>query len=146
MKKPITILIAAPREQIFDLLVEPAAQKQWIEGLVEAQYQGTAPKGRGTKFRHGIREGSRLVVQNGEIRVFTPPIHFAYRIRQEQFDMDIDILLTETDAGTLVAYRPQLIPRTRFARVLGFLFSALPFPARVARQHLAKLKVLAETL
>lgn len=140
MKRPIGIEISATRDRVFEILTEPTHQVRWMEGLVEAKYDGSPS--RGTRFRHGIKEGAQLATYDGEIQQFQPPIQFGYTVRQPHFTIEVDYLLTAQGPDTLLDYRVFYHPRTPLARVLGRFFSWMP--RRAARRHLSRVKELAE--
>jgi hypothetical protein len=119
--------------------------KLWMRGLQETVY--AKPRNRadrvGTRFTQRIKEGRRVVEYSGEVTAYDKPHHFAVRVGNEKFVLDLDYRFSELGDRTRLDYSASGPPAQGFARPTAALFSYLT--RRIAAKQLRRLKKAAES-
>ena len=118
MKLATTDIIAASPETVFDLLVDPAKQLLWRDGLVEIR--PAEPRAAGARAVEAVfhkGHAKKAYVIHTELIASERPTVYATRISHEQFEGDVTYTLDVVDGKTrLVAeadmtYRGNVLSR-----------------------------------
>jgi uncharacterized protein YndB with AHSA1/START domain len=144
MKWSITTSIAAPPGKVFALLTDEEQMKQWIAGLVSTRYKGDVNRQDpvGAKFVQRSKEGGRIQQYEGEVIAFKKNEHYAMRLGNHAFSMEVHYRLKPQDGGTGLEYTGEATYNGWFYRMLGKVFWG--FMKKMSESQVAKLKQVAE--
>ncbi len=144
MQELAAIHVDAPPERVFDLMADDQRRAEWMIGVESFEYASDVDPDDplGAAFTQRIREGGRTSVYQGEVTAFERPSRLAWRLSRGSHSMLSEYHLTPFNGGTLVSSQCAVGADTWLTRVMDVLFGWLT--RRIARQHLAKLKELAE--
>ena len=144
MKIFYTVEINAQIEKTFDCVNNSEKLKLWMEGLQEVNVDPNADKDNpvGAKFRHKIKEGGKIKEYNGEITAYKLPTLLGVRIYDKMFTVDVLYKFESAGDKTILNYEADLVFGTKFAQLLGYLFSW--FTKRLLVKQMSNLKALAE--
>jgi uncharacterized membrane protein len=78
MRVAVHTAIAAPRQRVWKLIVDPDRQLEFMEGMTRWEVQGSKPSGLGARFAMRMRVGSVELGGLIEIVEFDPPCDMAW--------------------------------------------------------------------
>jgi uncharacterized protein YndB with AHSA1/START domain len=139
-----TLEVNAPIEKAFDLVDDKEKLKWWMDGLVDTVYTSDYNPNQpvGTRFKQRIKEGGRIAEYDGEVIAYEKPRHFAVRLGNKHFSVDVHYRFTPLEAGTRLDYACDIHFNATWMRILGFLFGWLN--RLILRKQMRKFKAVAE--
>jgi len=119
MHSTASVIVLAPVRHVFTWLDEEDKLKQWTAGLERVTYlKPGVPRGAGTRFLYGLRQGGRVTEYEGEVTAYRPPEELELRLSSPHFAMDIRYRLAIRPDGTLVEQTVVLAPLSWPARLM----------------------------
>ena len=118
------IVIAAPVEQVFDIVADERNEPRYNPRIVRAQRTSQGPIGRGARFTAQPKGMGARGVMTIEVMNFDRPGRLATSIRSSYMDADGTLTFTQVEGGTRMRWSWDM--RLRGAiRVLSPLLSAI---------------------
>jgi len=94
------IIIAAPVEQVFDMVADERNEPRYNPRIVRAEKTSPGPVGRGTRFTAQPRGTGAAGVMTVEIVDYDRPRRLATSIRSSYLDVDGTLTFSQADGGT----------------------------------------------
>jgi uncharacterized protein YndB with AHSA1/START domain len=94
------IIIAAPAEQVFDLVADERNEPRYNPRIARAEKTSPGPVGRGARFTAQPRRLGTAGVMTVEIVDYDRPRRLATSIRSSYLDVDGTLTFSKADGGT----------------------------------------------
>lgn len=144
MSARLVVDIDAPLDVVWAILDDERNIPRWVPEVIETTFPDGHDRANpvGVRFRQKIREGGRVKEYGGVVTAYEPKRRLGIRMIDERFEMDLLYTLAEDRGGTRLVYEIEVVLKSLFARIMGFLFR--PLTMRIVGRQLAALKTIAE--
>ena len=144
MQTRIEVDIDAPLDVVWAILDDERNLPRWVPEVVETTFLDGHDRANpvGVRFRQKLREAGRVKEYGGVVTAYERRRRLGIRMQDTSFDMNLLYILAEDRGGTRLVYELEVVLKSLFGRIMGFMFRLLTM--RIVNRQLAALKRIAE--